>query len=140
MLLDASAVIIFRAMPADKALVVDFIRKHNPRKITVAIGDGANDVNMIQTAHIGVGIKGNEGNQAASFADYAIYEFRHLRRLILWHGRNFGNRVSDYQCTNIFKNMAFSVMLVCFNLFAGSSGLQCYEDFYYSYYNICLTA
>jgi P-type E1-E2 ATPase len=58
----ASAVIIFRAKPKDKADVVNFIRKRNRRKITLAIGDGANDVNMIQSAHIGVGIKGKEGN------------------------------------------------------------------------------
>jgi len=64
--------------------------------VALSIGDGANDVNMIQTAHIGVGIFGKEGNQAAAFSDYAISEFRHLRRLIFWHGRHFGTRVSDY--------------------------------------------
>lgn len=58
----ASAVIIFRAKPKDKADVVNFIRRRNRGKITLSIGDGANDVNMIQSAHIGVGIKGKEGN------------------------------------------------------------------------------
>jgi len=58
----AQAVIIFRAMPKDKADVVSFIKRKNPNKITLAIGDGANDVNMIQTAHIGVGIYGKEGS------------------------------------------------------------------------------
>ena len=59
---NAAAVIIFRAKPMDKANVVKFIRERNLRKITLAIGDGANDVNMIQSAHIGVGIRGKEGN------------------------------------------------------------------------------
>ena len=127
-------------MPKDKADVVDFIKRKNPTKITLAIGDGANDVNMIQTAHIGVGVYGKEGSQAASYADYAVQEFRALRRLVLWHGRNFGNRVADYQCTNIFKNMTFSVVFVFYNIWAGFSGMQCFEDFYYAYYNICLTA
>jgi P-type E1-E2 ATPase len=58
----ASAVLIFRASPAQKADVVRFIKAHNRSRITVAVGDGANDVNMIQTAHIGIGIKGKEGN------------------------------------------------------------------------------
>jgi len=89
----------------------------------MAIGDGANDVNMIQTADIGVGLMGKEGAQASSFADYALLEFRHLRRLLFWHGRNFGTRVSDFQCTCIFKSIAFSVSIVCYNLFAGFSGL-----------------
>ena len=55
--------------------------------MTLSIGDGSNDVNMIQTAHIGVGIMGKEGNQAASFSDYSIADFRSLRKLVLWHGR-----------------------------------------------------
>lgn len=78
---------------------------------------------MIMKAHIGVGIMGKEGNQAAAYADYALPEFRTLRRLIFWHGRNFGNRVCDYICSNIFKNMAFSNMLWVYNCWAGYSGL-----------------
>jgi P-type E1-E2 ATPase len=102
----------------------------------VAVGDGANDVNMIQTAHIGIGLMGKEGNQAASFSDYALVEFRSLRRLIFWHGRNFGTRVCDFICWNIFKNMAFSNILWMYNVYAGYSGFQCLEDFYYVFYNI----
>jgi magnesium-transporting ATPase (P-type) len=58
---------------------------------------------------------GKEGNQAASFADYALPEFRALRRLIFWHGRNFGSRVCDYMCTCTFKSMAFSNIMWMFN-------------------------
>lgn len=58
-------------------------------KKTCSIGDGANDVNMIQKAHIGIGIMGKEGNQAAQFADFAVPEFQHLRRLMFWHGGPF---------------------------------------------------
>ena len=58
----ALAVIVFRASPAQKADVVHFIRRNNRTAVTVAIGDGANDVNMIQTAHIGIGLMGKEGN------------------------------------------------------------------------------
>lgn len=94
---------------------------------------------MIQTAHLGVGIMGKEGNQAASFSDLAITEFRSLRRLLFWHGRNFGGRVGDYMCTNLFKSMAFSNMLWMFNSHAGWSGLMMLDDFYYVTYNVINT-
>ena len=58
----ASAVIIYRASPKQKEQVVKFIRSQNVGKVTLAVGDGSNDVNMIQSAHIGVGILGKEGN------------------------------------------------------------------------------
>lgn len=83
----AAAVIIYRASPKQKEQVVQFIRSHNPGKVTLSVGDGSNDVNMIQSAHVGIGILGKEGNQAASFSDYSIAEFRSLRKLVLWHGR-----------------------------------------------------
>ena len=79
--------IIYRASPKQKQQVVQFIKTHNPGKITLSVGDGSNDVNMIQAAHVGIGLMGKEGNQAASFSDYALADFRSLRKLILWHGR-----------------------------------------------------
>ena len=59
---NASAVILFRSSPKEKAEIVKFFRRFHPQKVALSIGDGANDVNMIQTAHIGVGIYGKEGN------------------------------------------------------------------------------
>ena len=75
------------------------VRKLNPKSITLAIGDGANDVNMFSQAHVGVGIRGKEGNQAAAFSDFAVNHFSDLRRLLFWHGSNFAT-----------KNMIFSVL------------------------------
>ena len=135
----ADAVLVFRASPSQKADVVHFIRSNNRGKITVSIGDGANDVNMIQTAHIGIGLMGKEGNQAASFADYALPEFRSIRRLVFWHGRNFGSRVGDYMCSCVFKSMAFSNILWMFNTQTGYSGLQPLDDIYYVLFNVLLT-
>jgi len=63
------------------------IRLKHPTKTTLAIGDGANDVNMILAAHVGVGIQGLEGAQAAKSSDYVISQFKHLKPLILIHGR-----------------------------------------------------
>ena len=71
----ANAVVVYRSSPDDKAQIVKFVNKHDPNAFSLAIGDGANDVNMIQSAHVGVGIYGKEGNQAASFSDYAIPNF-----------------------------------------------------------------
>jgi P-type E1-E2 ATPase len=64
--------------------------------ITLSVGDGANDVNMIKQAHIGIGIFGKEGHQAASFSDYAVPNFKSLRRLMFWHGRSFGFKYSNF--------------------------------------------
>lgn len=76
-----------------------------PQSVTLAIGDGANDVNMISAAHVGVGIIGVEGQQAARASDYAIGEFKILKRLLLNHGREFYRRNSSLICYNFFKNM-----------------------------------
>ena len=61
--------------------------KRNSKSILLAIGDGANDIAMIQAAHVGVGISGREGLQAARVADYSIAQFRFLQRLLFVHGR-----------------------------------------------------
>ena len=74
-----------RVSPLQKALVVKLVKK-NQKAILLAIGDGANDVSMIQAAHIGIGISGVEGLQAARSADVAISQFRYLKKLLLVHG------------------------------------------------------
>uniref|UniRef100_A0A1I7XHX0 P-type phospholipid transporter n=1 Tax=Heterorhabditis bacteriophora TaxID=37862 RepID=A0A1I7XHX0_HETBA len=82
------AVICCRVTPLQKAQVVDLV-KRNKKAVTLSIGDGANDVSMIKTAHIGVGISGQEGMQAVLASDYSIGQFRYLERLLLVHGRPF---------------------------------------------------
>jgi P-type E1-E2 ATPase len=70
-----NSIIVYRSSPQEKSQMVKFVMENLKGAFTCAIGDGANDINMIQTAHIGVGIEGNEGNQAAYFSDYSIPEF-----------------------------------------------------------------
>lgn len=65
----------YRVSPLQKSEIVDVVKKR-VKAITLAIGDGANDVGMIQTAHVGVGISGNEGMQATNNSDYAIAQVR----------------------------------------------------------------
>ena len=91
-LLDSAyAVIIYRSSPKDKADAVNLVKKfYCGRKRVLAIGDGANDVNMIQESHVGIGILGVESGQAAAYADFSVAEFKDLRRLMFWHGRKLG--------------------------------------------------
>jgi P-type E1-E2 ATPase len=85
------------------------IKRSEPNIVTLAIGDGANDVNMIQKAHIGIGIFGKEGYQAAGSSDYAIGQFRFLRRLLFTHGRWSGIRLSYFMLFFFHKNIVFTI-------------------------------
>lgn len=99
------AVICCRVSPLQKALVVKLVKKFKKESISLAIGDGANDVSMIQAAHIGVGISGVEGLQAAQSADFAIAQFRFLRKLLLVHGAWSYHRVSKTILYSFYKNI-----------------------------------
>ena len=95
-------VICCRASPLQKAQVVDLVRTQR-KKITLAIGDGANDVSMITMAHVGVGISGNEGRQAFNSADYGVTQFRFLRDLLLVHGRWNYSRIAFLVLYSFYK-------------------------------------
>lgn len=103
------SVICCRCSPAQKASVVKLVTEptlmFSPGNITLAIGDGANDVPMIQAANVGIGISGKEGRQAVLSSDYSFAEFRFLKRLLLVHG--------NYSYKRISKLILFSFMKVC---------------------------
>lgn len=99
------AVICCRVSPLQKALVVKLVKRH-VKALTLAIGDGANDVSMIQAAHVGVGISGVEGLQAARSADVAIGQFRYLQKLLLVHGIWSYHRISKVILYSFYKNIA----------------------------------
>ncbi|KAE8151229.1 hypothetical protein BDV25DRAFT_152924 [Aspergillus avenaceus] len=81
------AVVACRCSPTQKAEVADLIRQHTKKRVC-CIGDGGNDVSMIQSADVGIGIVGKEGRQASLAADFSITQFHHLTKLLVWHGRN----------------------------------------------------
>lgn len=81
------AVVACRCSPTQKAEVADLIRHHTKKRVC-CIGDGGNDVSMIQAADVGIGIVGKEGRQASLAADFSISQFQHLTKLLVWHGRN----------------------------------------------------
>ena len=99
------AVVCCRVSPLQKALVVKLVKRHL-KALLLAIGDGANDVSMIQAAHVGVGISGVEGLQAARSADVAIGQFRYLRKLLLVHGAWSYQRISRVILYSFYKNIA----------------------------------
>ena len=103
---------------------------------SLAIGDGANDVNMITAAHVGIGIKGVEGQQAARASDYSIGEFKILRRLTLFYGRESYRKNSYLICYNFFKNMVLVLPQFWFGFYDGFSGQSTYNPFLFQLYNI----
>ena len=122
------SVIACRVSPKQKAELVNLVR-HNvtPTPITLAIGDGANDVGMIQEAHVGVGISGKEGTQAVNASDFAISQFRFLESLILIHGRWDFFRLSTVVLYSFYKNAVQAGIMIVFNFRTVYSG-QPYFD------------
>jgi phospholipid-translocating ATPase len=96
------AVLCCRVSPSQKASVVQLV-KVGLDVMTLSIGDGANDVAMIQEADVGVGIAGEEGRQAVMSSDYAIGQFRFLQRLILVHGRWSYRRLAETIANFFYK-------------------------------------
>ncbi len=119
---NAAGVICCRVSPAQKAEVVKLVQENMPGKLTLSIGDGANDVAMIQQAHIGVGISGLEGLQAVNAADYAIAQFRFLERLTLVHGRYSYRRLTRLINFSFHKNIIFTVPQILYIIVSCWSG------------------
>jgi P-type E1-E2 ATPase len=138
-LLKAKAVVVYRSSPGQKAEVVRFMKKFSHEKIILAIGDGANDVNMIQQSHIGFGLMGKEGNQAAAFADYAIPCFKDLRRVLFWHGRPYGVRLINLVQFVLYKAMIKSANNYGLQWVNGFSGFQAVEGLMHVLFNILMT-
>ncbi|CAF4383275.1 unnamed protein product [Rotaria magnacalcarata] len=129
------AVVCCRVTPLQKAQVVELVMQ-NEKKITLAIGDGANDVSMIQKAHIGVGISGQEGRQAVLASDYSFGQFRFLERLLLVHGRWSYLRISKFLRYFFYKNFAFTLCHFWFGFFSGFSAQTLYDPFFVATYNV----
>ncbi|KAL1660926.1 hypothetical protein GGF50DRAFT_118469 [Schizophyllum commune] len=132
------AVVCCRVSPLQKALVVKLVKK-NQKAILLAIGDGANDVSMIQAAHVGVGISGVEGLQAARSADVAISQFRYLKKLLLVHGAWSYRRLSKLILYSFYKNIVLYMTQFWYSFFNNFSGQIAYESWTLSLYNVVFT-
>jgi phospholipid-transporting ATPase len=130
-------VIACRTSPKQKAEMVRLIRSNNPESRTLAIGDGANDVNMIQEAHIGIGIMGQEGLQAVNSSDYAFAKFKFLGRLLLVHGRWHNRRMSIQIIYQFYKNMGYTVTMFLLAIYPGAySGTVYFNILWQNLYNL----
>lgn len=105
-------VVCCRVSPAQKAQTVKLV-KDGKKAMTLSIGDGANDVAMIQEANVGVGISGLEGAQASMSADYAVGQFRYLQQLLLVHGRWCYKRVAIFHEVFFYKNVIWTFPMFC---------------------------
>ncbi|XP_028300219.1 phospholipid-transporting ATPase IC isoform X2 [Gouania willdenowi] len=125
--------------PELKAQIVRLVRKHTS-SVTMCIGDGANDVNMIKTAHVGVGLAGVEGGQAVQNADFALSQFRFLQQLLLVHGRWSYRRISLFLRYFLFKTCGFALVHIWFGCFNGFSAQSLYERWFIAFYTVFYTA
>ncbi|XP_029726646.2 phospholipid-transporting ATPase ID isoform X2 [Aedes albopictus] len=133
------AVICCRVTPLQKAMVVELI-KRSKNAVTLAIGDGANDVSMIKAAHIGVGISGQEGMQAVLASDYSIAQFKFLERLLLVHGRWSYYRMCKFLRYFFYKNFAFTLCHFWYAFFCGFSAQTVFDPMFISVYNLFYTS
>lgn len=133
-----STIVCNRATPSQKALIVQTV-KTDLKKMCLAIGDGANDVSMIQTAQVGVGIQGKEGAQAALTADFVLHRFRHLARLIFVHGRYSYLRSTRVVTFQFYKNTFFPMPMFWYSLFSGFTSQPLYDGYILTLFNVIFT-
>ncbi|KAG6002044.1 hypothetical protein E4U21_003558 [Claviceps maximensis] len=140
LVLRVDSVICCRASPSQKANLVRSIRRFLPSSITLAIGDGANDIGMIQASHVGLGISGREGLQASRIADYSIAQFRFLQHLLFVHGRWNYLRTGKYVLATFWKEIIFFLAQAHYQRFNGYSGTSLFESWSLTVFNSLFTS
>ncbi|KAL5540860.1 hypothetical protein UlMin_043642 [Ulmus minor] len=132
-------VLCCRVAPLQKAGIVDLIKTRTD-DMTLAIGDGANDVSMIQMADVGVGICGQEGRQAVMASDFAMGQFQFLKRLLLVHGHWNYQRVGYLVLYNFYRNAVFVLMLFWYILCTAFSTTSALTDLSSVFYSVIYTS
>jgi len=138
-LINCEGLVVYRSSPSQKADIVRFVRSQRKDQVTLAIGDGANDVNMIESAHVGIGIMGKEGNQAASFADFAVHQYSDLRRLMFWHGTNWVGNMTTFVLLILLKTSVFGLSAFFYNTLAAFSGISYVTDTLFAVFSLNVT-
>uniref|UniRef100_A0A3Q4HK05 Phospholipid-transporting ATPase n=1 Tax=Neolamprologus brichardi TaxID=32507 RepID=A0A3Q4HK05_NEOBR len=122
------AVVCCRCSPTQKAQIVRLLQQHTANR-TCAIGDGGNDVSMIQAADCGIGIEGKEGKQASLAADFSITQFKHIGRLLMVHGRNSYKRSAALGQFVMHRGMIISTMQAVFSSIFYFASVPLYQGF-----------
>lgn len=138
--LRCKAVLCCRVSPAQKSDLVNFLCTSREDVRVMAVGDGSNDIAMIQEAHVGVAISGVEKSQATNAADYSVAQFRYLSPLILKHGQFNYIRLANLVCFTIYKNILMSLSMFWFNFSNGYSGQKYFTEGLMQIYNVFLTS
>jgi len=133
------SVLCCRVSPSQKAAVVNMV-KTGLDCLTLAIGDGANDVAMIQEAHVGVGIAGVEGRAAVMSSDYAIGQFRFLTRLVLVHGRWSYRRLAETIANFFYKNIVWTFALFWYQIYTNFDSQYIFDYTYIIFFNLAFTS
>lgn len=136
---NCKSVLCCRVSPAQKAAVVAMV-KNGLDVMTLSIGDGANDVAMIQEADVGVGIAGEEGRQAVMSSDYAIGQFRFLQRLVLVHGRWSYRRLGETIANFFYKNIVWTFTIFWYQIFTNFDMTYVYDYTYILLFNLAFTS
>ncbi|XP_024876630.1 probable phospholipid-transporting ATPase IF isoform X1 [Temnothorax curvispinosus] len=134
------AVVCCRLTPLQKSEIVHLIKTSRSRPHTAAIGDGGNDVSMIQEAHVGIGIMGKEGRQASISADFAFTKFKYLRKALLVHGHWYYLRIAIQTQFFFYKNVVFITPQVLFSIHNGFSTQELYDGMFLMGFNLIFTS
>ena len=135
----AKSVLCCRMNPSQKSKIVKLVKNYG-KWVTLAIGDGVNDVPMIMEAHIGIGIQGKEGSQAVRAADVSIGQFRFLDKLLLIYGRVGYIKISKFICYYFYKNIFLIFNDIIFAFINGFSGQIYFADYLTTMYNAIFTS
>ncbi|KAJ7316241.1 hypothetical protein JRQ81_002403 [Phrynocephalus forsythii] len=133
------SVLCCRCTPLQKSMVVKLVR-NQLKVMTLAVGDGANDVSMIQAADVGIGISGQEGMQAVMASDFAISKFKHLKKLLLVHGHWCYSRLGKMVIYFFYKNVAYVNLLFWYQFFCAFSGASMIDYWQMIFFNLFFTS
>ncbi|KAL0880610.1 hypothetical protein ABMA27_001840 [Loxostege sticticalis] len=134
------AVLCCRLSPIQKAKIVKLIKNSKDRPVTAAIGDGANDISMIQEAHVGFGIFGREGHQAARSADFAFTKFSMIKKVLLVIGHWYYQRLATLIHYFFYKNLVLGNIMLFFQIQSAFSTQSVYDSMFLTIYNLILTS
>jgi len=134
----APAVICCRCLPTQKAVITEMVKQYSKQRVA-CIGDGGNDVGMIQASDVGIGLVGKEGQQASLASDFSITEFKHLKTLILWHGRLYYKNSAKMSQFVIHRGLIISFIQAIFTLFFYYVAISIYNGMLYVGYTSIYT-